>query len=350
MKFQLFFLCCLSTLNLDAEPVSVGAIRWDAWTGGRNFVGRQVEDTLSASKYHNRLPFYAKIHGSTSVSIDATKQDIMDREIQFASDAGIKYWAFLWYSEKSGLAESRNLYHKSRYNKKIDFCLIIESSRFVHEVSINDLIQEMKSPTYFSVMDGRPLFYLLGHKDLSPEHVQTFREKCQRAGLKNPYLVLLRQDGDLEARNKFELDAFGLYAVSWLKDGVSYQHLAKTDRQQWDWVGLRNEHPIVPQITAGWDKRPRHESPVSWESNTPENSWVQMPSPAELVDHVKDAINWVNKNPAVAESNTVLIYAWNEHDEGGWLCPNLPEYGYDKRLRALKKVMKPLEKTPEPRP
>jgi hypothetical protein len=38
----------------------------------------------------------------------------------------------------------------------------------------------------------------------------------------------------------------------------------------------------------------------------------------------------------------VLVYAWNEHDEGGWLCPTLNPDGTanTERLLALATVLK----------
>jgi hypothetical protein len=43
-------------------------------------------------------------------------------------------------------------------------------------------------------------------------------------------------------------------------------------------------------------------------------------------------------NPSAGRANTVLIYAWNETDEGGWLHPTLAEG--TARLDAIKKVLK----------
>jgi hypothetical protein len=39
----------------------------------------------------------------------------------------------------------------------------------------------------------------------------------------------------------------------------------------------------------------------------------------------------------------VIIYAWNEHDEGGWLCPTWSPDGRPdrRRLEAIRKVLKP---------
>jgi hypothetical protein len=37
------------------------------------------------------------------------------------------------------------------------------------------------------------------------------------------------------------------------------------------------------------------------------------------------ALDWIKANPKSAEAKAVLIYAWNEFDEGGWLAPTLTE-------------------------
>ena len=48
-------------------------------------------------------------------------------------------------------------------------------------------------------------------------------------------------------------------------------------------------------------------------------------------------------NPEVCPARTVIIYAWNEHDEGGWLCPTWSPDGRPdrRRLEAIRKVLKP---------
>jgi hypothetical protein len=44
----------------------------------------------------------------------------------------------------------------------------------------------------------------------------------------------------------------------------------------------------------------------------------------ELANHLADALDWTSRNRAsAAPVNAVLIYAWNENDEGGWLVPTL---------------------------
>jgi len=99
-------------------------------------------------------------------------------------------------------------------------------------------------------------------------------------------------------------------------------------------------------VTAGWNDKPRYENPAPWAKGSPD--YTLPPTPAELADHLADALEWTGRNRAAATpANTVLIYAWNEHDEGGWLCPTLNPDGSanNSRLAAiaarLKKGKKP---------
>ena len=84
---------------------------------------------------------------------------------------------------------------------------------------------------------------------------------------------------------------------------------------------------VVPLVNMGWDGRPR----------TYPGNWYEHATPQETADAVKRARDWVGENPTAARAGTVLIYAWNEFDEGGWLCPTLDEGAA--RLDALNAVL-----------
>ena len=73
--------------------------------------------------------------------------------------------------------------------------------------------------------------------------------------------------------------------------------------------------------------------------------YFALPTTKELATHVKEAILWTSERKQVCPSKTVIIYAWNEHDEGGWLCPTIDENRKvdDSRLKAIKKVLKSMK-------
>ena len=118
--------------------------------------------------------------------------------------------------------------------------------------------------------------------------------------------------------------------------------------------------------SAGWDTRPRNERPPPWLKDefkaepdpTPPAQQKPLldgvtPTPDELAAHVCEAVKWAGieavkwagihreRNPA----NTIIIYAWNEHDEGGWLQPTRGANGKadDSRIHALGKALRALQ-------
>ena len=62
----------------------------------------------------------------------------------------------------------------------------------------------------------------------------------------------------------------------------------------------------------------------------------------EIARHLARAIEFVRANPKVCQARTVIAYAWNEHDEGGWLCPTWTAQGPDtSRLDAIRRILHP---------
>jgi hypothetical protein len=51
----------------------------------------------------------------------------------------------------------------------------------------------------------------------------------------------------------------------------------------------------------------------------------------------------VKENPKTCEANGVIIYAWNEHDEGSWLVPTWTAVSKPNttRLDAIRRVLRP---------
>jgi hypothetical protein len=341
-----FFLLICFSQAYSQEP-TIGAIRWDAWTGSSNGVGIQIEKSLGPNQFHYRVPFFGVEVNSDSVTIDGTTQSIMDQEIDYAVHAGLDYWAFLWYSPASGLDQARNLYKSSSKKHLINYCLIIEQARFQNEVFIDEVVQEFGNSTYMKVMNNRPLLYFLGYSGISVSDIDTLRARSIRSGYGDPYIVMMRVDNNLNTLVDLHMDAFSMYAVTWLSGGIPYSQLVTTEIGQWDYIGKSSNKKFVPHVTTGWDKRTRYLNNVNWETAPSPNDWVQMPTPSELADHILNGVNWVKDNPVQAEANTVLVYAWNEHDEGGWLCPTLDQYGGTERIDTLRAK---LNITTEPTP
>lgn len=336
-----------STKPVDPNKPLVGAIRWDAWTGATNEVGIQVERTLGPNEYHYKLPFYAVETGHDSVRIEAITQDVIDQEIEYAAYAGLDYFAYVWYPSSMGLDQARNLYLSSGKKNLINFCLIIEDSRFSREIHLPDVISFMRMGTYQKVMGNRPLLYFLGSRGITTEQIASLRTSAAKAGLGNPYVVLMRSDADdIERKQELGMDALSLYAVSWVKNhppgagpnGAPFADLAATAADQWDWIANTKGQAVVPTVTTGWDVRPRFDNPVTW-MEVKADAWAQTATAAEVASHTRAAIEFVKNNSSKCESKAIIMYAWNEFDEGGYICPNLPKYAGTERIDALRSVL-----------
>ncbi len=121
--------------------------------------------------------------------------------------------------------------------------------------------------------------------------------------------------------------------------------------EKWQSLGV----PNITFASAGWDTRPRNERPPPWMrgevSAEPDSTPFsrQKPlidavtaTPAELASHVVAAVKWAGAHRDLNPANAVIIYAWNEHDEGGWLQPTLRPDGKadDSRVRALGRALR----------
>jgi hypothetical protein len=302
------------------------------------------------------MPFFGRETGPNSVSIRGNLQAIMDQEIAYAANAGIDYWAFVSYHEKDPLSNALHLYLASSAKKRIHFCLDLQGGIMVwmpdwHQ-EVARYVGYFKDPQYQTVLDHRPLVYLLQPGKMQSKKwpdwlsiraaIDELRQSSIAAGAGNPYIVV-QGYGAAEDKTDLELigaDAISAYAVSGgEKEGPPYAELAKKASARWDEYKQTGAQ-VIPLVTSGWDHRTRAEHPLPWDSG----GWLyyQTPTPAELAQHLTDALQWVRSNPTADQADAILIYAWNEHDEGGWICPtwNVPTQTIDtQRLDAIAQVL-----------
>lgn len=326
------------------DRVLVGAIRWDAWIGdlkkGTNKTGLIVERNLSPNKYHYRAPFYATVVGPDSIQARETTQSIMDQDIEYAKNGGIDYWAFVWYSNGTGLETARNLYFSSSNRNDVHWCLII-SPPFNFNTDGAWLIEKFKEPIYQKVLHGRPLVYLYdpGHV-ISGNDVIRLRERCKTEGVDDPYIALMHT-GPLQTASVISdslgADALSMYNSFGSNDGGPYSpFIPNLDKQGWNsFKALK--HQVVPWVTSGKNIKPRIDNPVPWMTVRPD-AWTADGTPGQIAQNVKNAVDWTRQNTETAQANAIIIYAWNEFDEGGWICPTLGND--DNRLKAIKTALR----------
>ncbi len=359
LKLIALLLCSLAVLHAADEQPIVGAIRWDGWYGEGGVVN-EVELSLGQPKYHYRLPWFAQLMGGDKVRINGDSQAIMEQEIAYAAQAGLNYWAFVDYlDEATGMSIALNRYLAAKDKKGIRYCLVEEGARLdkVGAKAWSKIMEHFRHPDYQTVLDGRPLLGLFGKTNkLGKADWDELKRQTIAAGLKAPYLVLMGWEAEKD-RESLGFDAISEYACSgkgYTTDPETYERLTSHSVSEKLWGKWKRERsPCITFATAGWDTRPRQERPPSWcpwVKATPDPTpFVQQKSlidattatAEEIAEHVRAAIEWTKANRDLNPANTIIIYAWNEHDEGGWLQPTLGADGKpdEARIKALGNVL-----------
>jgi Glycosyltransferase WbsX len=359
----------LSILLLAAPSVSiraeesrplVGAIRWDAWYSDKGPV-KEVERSLGPPKYHFRLPWFAQLKGGDQVSINGDSEAIMRQELDYAATAGLDYWAFLDYGPGSDMTHAFDRYLAAADKRGLRFCFIEEGGQ-IDGRGPKDwprVIEHFKNPHYLRVLNGRPLLCVFARpKKYGREVFDELRKLTTAAGLPEPYLVLMGWN-PAEEREKLGFDAVSEYAAvgtGYSPKPVAYEQLVSKHVAQELWQKWEHDHtPCITFATAGWDTRPRQERPPTWcrwikaepdltppEQQKPLRDAVTA-KPEQIAKHVQEAVQWTRTHRDLNPANCVIIYGWNENDEGGWLVPTLGDDGKpdDSRIQALGKVLRP---------
>ena len=337
----------------SSKPI-MGAIRWDFWTKGneakREAMIKDGKETwgqhrnLQDITWADRLPFFAMVvsENPRRVEIYEDSSAVMDQEIAFAKQSGLDYWAFLYYHDIPEMNLSLDLYRKNPRRNDIRYAMILAGTRpytkeSPWEAQIAMMVRDAGEPNYLRVLGDRPLIFIFlwgdkhhptwlwGSVEQARAAMDLLRARFRQAGLGNPYIAAMR--GDVKKCNEYR-EQLGLDAVS------SYTNFAKTDyaglaasNVAWWEQGAALGTPVVLPVSCGWGG-PRPSGPI-----------LQQPTAEQFKQQVRTARRWIDEHPAVAPSRALLFYAWNEFDEGGFLCPTLGEKDGDRKIDWLRAVV-----------
>jgi hypothetical protein len=175
------------------------------------------------------------------------------------------------------------------------------------------------------------LVYSFGHS--AAEYKPAFdalRNKTFHALGVQPYLVDMGGGGNPA---NLGADAVSRYVTGASGSGKPFEDAVAAPERGWWAKQVEAGHKVVPPISAGWDARPRVDLPCPW--GVPGPNWSQDPSMKELAAHTAAGLKFAQDNTEAAEAETVMISAWNEHDEGHWIEPALDAFGGAEKLQAI---------------
>lgn len=364
--------------TVNTEKTGIGVIYYHNWYETLdewwNYDNAYLDDVgnsssqearcLSPKQYHYRLPFFATINtsitsadtivGDLSAGIaefpEFTKE-IWMQEMEYAIDAGVTFMAYLW-NRAEKINRMGYIYHieTEGLNGKIKMSGILQDEKRDIETMVKAMVED-----YWYTVDGRPVVYLYdGEKLATKEYmskINTMLAAEQTAAGKTvtkAYFVVLGV-GKKEAAEQYKengADAISWYAFSgsgaateankkkWESLGtkvkeMKYYQLVKHAKERMNYM-LDNcaELDVMPTITLGYNTMPRIDNPVRWlwlgrDEIAYDGYTVEDPTSKEITKNVLDILNFNKINYKKTKSNTVLIYAWNEYDEGGWMAPTL---------------------------
>lgn len=324
----------VETVVRNPRPL-LGAIRWDAWHGSLSDVGMAVERTLTPPQFRLRPPWFAEITSDGKVSIRGDRLGILEQEFAFARQAGIDYWAFVTYPEEHPLSLPLRRFIECPRKQGLRFCNIVEWERFGGSIEyhrmVRRLVKYFREASYLRVLGDRPLLFLLTHSDqwlvqrwgsvtAFRQVVESLRRVSQRTGAGNPYIAVMYFTAERaeEIRRTVGADALSAYALpGGTVNGAPFAQAL--EQMKHTWRGMAQRAQTIPLVSWGWDPRPRVVTPVPWHQPGPEHYDTFTPEQCAIA--VKEAMDFVRQHRDRCDTDAVIAYAWNEHDEGGWLCP-----------------------------
>lgn len=305
------------------EKLTIGAIRWDAWVVSEkeNDPAFQVQRSLSKQEFHWRAPFFATVTDEGKIFIPEYNQEIFDREMKYAIEAGIDYFAYVWYN--STMKASRIFHTQSKYKNDIKMCACFDGNAIGKDYARKEMETLFKQDYYMTVLGGRPLMYYFGDsKNLNAikEDISYYRSLTKALGIPEPYAVIMNVSPK-QALLAYG-DAVSSYAI-YGKHNEPFSNIMQYAVDEWENF-RKSGMQYVPTVSYGWNPEPRFHNPVSW-IGVPKHSWADYATSENITEHVTYAYSYMQHKMVkdFTKANTMIAYAWNEHDEGGWICPTI---------------------------
>jgi hypothetical protein len=344
------------------------AIRWDPWYSQVGTAG-QAQKPLSPEKWHSRLPWFSDIRSPTDVVSVGTQAD-MDAELTYASNAGIKCFAYDWFASRNSNPQSRPLsqawtYHQASPNRSlVNWCPIISLSAVgsipfnsgAWQADVDEWVEHMASPNYQKIK-GRPLvFFMWADADLAwfghdianfSRMIRYWRDSAASAGIGDPRFIVMaglpsRSAAILDRTNCDSISNYIPSPLTMRREPGSWEALVADTQAHWA-AQARTGVDCVPIAITGWDPRPRIENPepFSDRQQTDANRYFETPTDSQVAALLQAAVEFINTHPKVCSTRAMLIYSWSECSEGGnCMIPTIGKPPPSSLLTAVARVLK----------
>jgi hypothetical protein len=376
--------------ELQNRPL-LGVQRWDMYSGKGATQKQELgylpggQAFLKPDEWHDRAPFFCRLTKDvTEVEhppeagplwfnhpFDQHRlQQAMDQEIHFAHRAGIDF--FIYHGPTRSLKNNgwelknnldAHMASQLPAAKEMKFVWALyghEAMNYTRSkvaLMMDETLDYIKRPNWQTVLDGRPLIPVLWPDHFSEqlasaegneamtgrEFVQYIRKRVREAGLKDPYIVGMAVPArSYERAEKWKADgydAFSDYAGGYggahaeRDRAPSYAQATQSLLKHLDQHFAGQALPSLPPCSSmdyAWPRARDHKT------GQPLPKWYhyQWPAKGDLAARLKSVMDFVAAHPKDCEAQAIIMYSWNEHSEGGGLCPTMgkpPKYVPDTR-------------------
>ena len=361
LKFTLIFIgvLLLSALSFQSKAqnqksnIKVGAYYYDGWCGKNSLADDPNEPWAKNAPRQLKKRMYQEF--SDREPVWGWRDDdlaIMEKQIDLAADNGIEFFLFCWYwrdtkgpinveaIEQAPAHTSMNLYLKARNKNRIKFGLLVANHDGAEIIGPENWgkatqywMKYFKDPQYVKV-DGKPLVVIFSTKGIQNGDMEVMQSVSKKEGL--PRGLSIGGCGNTTDKS-FDLRTHYNINPGYVAGHEAHKYSELIEPHKKNWVGTEKQ-PYIPEVTVGWDKRPWEDKSGNGKGGAKEGWYFPDRTPKEFKDFLKDAVTWMDQHPTqTTRERYMLVYAWNELGEGGYLVPTKgdPDASYLKMIREV---------------
>lgn len=329
--------------------LKVGAYYFDGWAGKNKLANDPNEPWAKNAPSHLTRRFVEEFSGRQPVW--GWRDDdlaIMERQIDLAADNGIEFFLFCWYWRDTNgpinvdainalsLHNSLNLYMKAKNKHRIKFSFLVANHAGSEikgpdnwEKATEFWMPYFNDPQWVKV-DNKPLIVIFSSGGIDNESIARMQNVAKKAGLPGLSVAGCGNTDNKDFTHRTHYNIVPGYSAG--SEEHKFAELVDATKKQWKGT---SKQPYIPEITVGWDKRP-------WENPTGLNQkqgwYFPDRTPEQFERFLTDASIWMDNHPGeTTKERIVLVYAWNELGEGGYLVPTKDD-PKAKYLKVIKKV------------
>lgn len=335
--------------ELPAKRIKVGVYYFGGWAGvnALSEVPQEQDWAKNAPTHLTRSLFYDFNDRKPHWGWRDDSLDIMERQIDLAADNGVDFFMFCWYwsnnkkninkekIDNTSLHKCIDLYMNAKNKHRIKFGILIANHEGAEIIgrenwaeAVKYLSKYFKDKQYITI-DGKPYVSIFNADGLHQEERDIMQKTALSLGIDS--LSIVACGSTLKSKEYQYRTHYNAIPVedNQGQPEKDYDDLVKITEREW----VITKQPYIPTISVGWDPRP-------WKDVKSNSSrYFVNNTPQKFKNSILRAAEWIEANPqATVKEKIVMIYAWNEFGEGGYLVPTTGNNNGE-HLRMIREVV-----------